>query len=166
MAMAQVGMFRQDITDLAGVSMSKLKVYGPIYGIVTTVCVTVFVEGRSGLKFPGPPVFISGIYLQCLGIGMCFIALAAWLLFHAAMRAQIACVQLRTRLVRVPVPTQRQLDGARKLLSTWEEQGLYDMFRIPFAMPNGANSPEHSDEEEEAEQHKTGYTKGGIPGVA
>jgi len=166
MAMATVGMFRQDVTDLAGVSMAKLKVYGPIYGIVITVCVTVFVEGRSGLKFPGPPVFISQIYLQCLSIGMGFMALATWLLFHASMRAQVACVQLRTRKVRVPVPTQRQLDGSRKLLSSWEEQGLYDIFRIPFVMPNGANSPDQSDEEEEDRKQHKGYAKGGIPGLA
>lgn len=169
MAMAQVGMFRQDITDLAGVSMGKLKVYGPVYGIVTTVCVTVLVEGRSGLKFPGPPVFISQIYLHCLAIGMSFIALAAWLLFHSSMRAQVACVQLRTRKVRVPVPTQRMLDGSRKLLSTYEEQGVYDIFRVPFVMPNGAYSPENSDAEEDDGSHlrKTaGYNKGGVPGVA
>mmetsp|Transcript_22424 Transcript_22424/g.49127 ORF Transcript_22424/g.49127 Transcript_22424/m.49127 type:complete len:876 (+) Transcript_22424:90-2717(+) len=163
MAMAQAGMFRQDITDLASVSMAKLKVYGPIYGIVITVCVTVFVEGRSGLKFPGPPVFISQIYLQCLAIGMSFMALATWLLFHAAMRAQVACVQLRTRMVRLPVPTQKQLDGSRKFLSTYEEQGLYDIFRVPFVMPNGADSPENSDDEEP--QYK-GYAKGGLPGIA
>lgn len=168
-AMAQIDMFREDIADLSGVTTCKLKVYGPIYGIVTTVCVTVLVEGRSGLKFPGPPVFISAIYLQCLGIGMCFVILAAWLLFHSAMRANMACVQLRTRLVRIPVPTQRQLDSGRKLLSTYEEQGLYDMFRVPFVMPNGGNSPQHSDDEEEDENealHKTGYNKGGVPGVA
>mmetsp|Transcript_38130 Transcript_38130/g.115261 ORF Transcript_38130/g.115261 Transcript_38130/m.115261 type:complete len:881 (-) Transcript_38130:138-2780(-) len=166
MACAQVGLFRQDITDLAGVSMAKLKVYGPIYGIVITVCVTVYVEGRSGLKFPGPPVFISQIYLQCLGIGMCYMALATWLLFHASMRAQIACVQLRTRLIRMPVPTQRQLDGSRKILSTWEEQGLYGMFRVPFAMPPGAESPDISDEEDMSPSKATGYANGGIPGVA
>jgi len=146
--------------------MTKLKTYGPIYGIVITVCVTVFVEGRSGLKFPGPPVFISAIYLQCLCVGMSFMALATWLLFHASMRAQIACIQLRTRNVRVPVPTQRQLDGSRKLLSTWEEQNMYDMFRIPFVMPNGANSPEASDEEDESPTRGKGYRHGGIPGVA
>jgi hypothetical protein len=166
-AISQIDMFREDVADLSGVTTGKLKVYGPIYGIVVTVCVTVFVEGRSGLKFPGPPVFISGIYHQCLGVGMCFVILACWLLFHAAMRAQIACVQLRTRIVRLPVPTQRQLDGSRKLLSSYEEQGLYDMFRVPFVMPNGSNSPEVSDDEDDNEAKKTtGYNKGGIPGVA
>lgn len=169
MAMVQVEMFRQDVSDLAGVSMCKLKVYGPIYGIVITVCVTVLVEGRSGTKSPGPPVFISGIYLQCLGIGLAFIVLAMWLLFHAAMRAQIACVQLRTRKVRLPVPTQRALDGSRKLLSSWEEQGLYDMFRLPFVMPNSGNSPGGSDEEDEDERavaSHSGYGKAGMPGAA
>jgi len=172
MACAQVGMFREDITDLANVTMCKLKVYGPIYGIVITVCVTVLVEGRSGLKFPGPPVFISAIYLQCLCIGFAFMCLATWLLFHATMRAQVACVQLRTRLVRLPVPTQRQLDSSRKIMSTYEEQGLYDMFRFPFLMPNGSTSPHWSEDEEEEDEsvdkkaHTKGYNKAGVPGVA
>ena len=53
--------------------------------------------------------------------------------WHAAMRAQIAMVQLRTRKVRLPVPSQRQLDSARKILSTFEEQGFPETFRLPFA---------------------------------
>merc|ERR1719210_3078234 len=42
------------------------------------------------------------------------------------------------------------------------------MFRIPFAMPPAAISPEASeDEEDEVDRAKTkGYSKGGIPGVA
>ena len=38
--------------------------------------------------------------------------------------SKVAMVQLRTRQVRLPVPTQRQLDSARKILSSYEEQGL------------------------------------------
>lgn len=165
MAITQVDMFRQDVSDLAGVSIGKLKIYSPIYGIVVTVCVTVLVQGRSGLKFPGPPIFISAIYLQCLGIGMGFMALATWMLFHAAMRAQIACVQLRTCKVRVPVPTQRQLDGSRKLLSTWEEQELYNMFRIPFAMPNGAAALDVPPEGDKGTARQAKSSRGGLPAM-
>mmetsp|Transcript_81073 Transcript_81073/g.178043 ORF Transcript_81073/g.178043 Transcript_81073/m.178043 type:complete len:898 (-) Transcript_81073:150-2843(-) len=164
MAMSQAGMFRQDVTDLAGASMQKLKVYGPIYGIIITVCITTFVEGRSSLKFAGPPVFISQIYLQCLALSMAYISLAIWMLFHAAMRAQVACVQLRTRAVRLPVPTQKQLDASRKLLSTFEEQGVYDIARLPFMMPNSGGTPEDSEEEDDGPVHK-GYAKGGLPGA-
>mmetsp|Transcript_20667 Transcript_20667/g.52728 ORF Transcript_20667/g.52728 Transcript_20667/m.52728 type:complete len:890 (+) Transcript_20667:116-2785(+) len=161
MAIAQVGMFRQDVSDLASVAMVKLRTYGPLLGLVQTVCVTVFVEGRSGLKFPGPPVFISGVYLQCLGIGFSFATLASWLVFHAALRAQVMAVQLRTRKVRLPVPTQRQLDSARKILSTWEEQNLYDMFRLPFVMPNGADSPDEAEDEGPQTLEKA-YVKGSL----
>jgi len=150
MAIAQVGMFRQDCTDLASVAQVKMKTYAPILTMSLGYCITVFVEGRSGLKFPGPPVFVSGIYLQCLGIGFAFMTLATWLVFHAAIRAQTAATQLRTRLVRLPVPTQRHLDGARKLLSTWEENSLYDMFKVPFVMPNSADPEGHADAAEAA----------------
>jgi len=77
-------------------------------------------------------------------------------------------VHLRTRKVRLPIPTQRQLDNARKFLSTYEEQGVYDIFRLPFVMPNGGNSPPASDEEgkESKAADKNSYSKGGLPGVA
>lgn len=45
------------------------------------------------------------------------------------------------------MPSQRQLDSARKILSTYEEQGVYDMFRLPFLMPNTGNTPPASDDE-------------------
>eukprot|EP00933_Yihiella_yeosuensis_P070330 TRINITY_DN7814_c0_g2_i2.p1 TRINITY_DN7814_c0_g2~~TRINITY_DN7814_c0_g2_i2.p1 ORF type:complete len:938 (+),score=167.69 TRINITY_DN7814_c0_g2_i2:327-2816(+) len=135
-------------------------------------CLTIFVEARSGLKFPAPPTFASGLYLQCLGVAFGFMTLAIWFTYHAAMRAQIACVQLRTRSCRVPVPTQRQLDNARKILSTYEEQSVYDMFRLPFVLPNTGDTPNQIAEEEEGKlkkdkkDQKGGYTKGGLPGVA
>jgi hypothetical protein len=120
-----------------------MHIYAPIMTMALGYCITVFVEGRSGLKFPGPPTFLSGIYLTCLGIGFGFMTISTWLTFHAALRAQIACVQLRTRKIRLPVPSQRQLDSARRILSTYEEQNLYDTFRLPFVMVNGnASAPE------------------------
>jgi len=144
MAIARKNMFRQDVTDLATVTMIKMKIYAPIMTMSLGYCITIFVEGRSGLKFPGPPVFVSGIYLQCLGIAFGFLTLGVWLIFHASIRANIAAVSLRTRKVRLPVPTQQQLDGARRLLSTYEEQHLYEMFKLPLVMPNLGDAPEHT----------------------
>ncbi|CAE8658202.1 unnamed protein product [Polarella glacialis] len=165
----RAGMFREDVTDLASVAVSKLKIYCPLLTMGLGYVMTIFVEARSGLKFPAPPTFASGMYLQTCGVAFAFMTLAIWLCFHAAMRAQVAMVHLRTRSVRLPVPTQRQLDSARKILSTYEEQGVYDMFRLPFVMPNGGNSPDVSDGEGgklTKEADKAGYSKGGMPGVA
>eukprot|EP00441_Pelagodinium_beii_P047668 CAMPEP_0197625272 /NCGR_PEP_ID=MMETSP1338-20131121/4680_1 /TAXON_ID=43686 ORGANISM="Pelagodinium beii, Strain RCC1491" /NCGR_SAMPLE_ID=MMETSP1338 /ASSEMBLY_ACC=CAM_ASM_000754 /LENGTH=877 /DNA_ID=CAMNT_0043195631 /DNA_START=22 /DNA_END=2655 /DNA_ORIENTATION=+ len=170
MEIKRTSMFREDVTDLASVSASKLKIYAPILTMSLGYCLTIFVEARSGLKFPAPPTFASGLYLQCLGIAFGFMTLSTWLCFHAAQRAQVAMVQLRTRRVRVPVPTQRQLDSARRILSTYEEQSVYDMFRLPFVMPNSGNTPPGSDEEgkpkKAKEADKAGYSKGGLPGMA
>lgn len=141
-AVSQVDMFRQDVSDFAAVAIVKLKTYTPVMTMACGYCLTIFVEARSGLKFPAPPTFISGLYLQCLGIAFAFLTLGTWLVFHAALRAQAMAVQLRTRKVRVPVPTQRQLDSARQLLSNFEEQNPYDIFRLPFVMPQIGNTPE------------------------
>jgi len=149
MAIKQVSMFRDDVADLTMVPVKKMGIYTPMATVCCGYCVTVFIEGRSGLKFPAPPTFISGIYLHCLGIGFAFMALAAWLVFHAGMRACVAAVQLRTRTVRLPIPTQRQLDQARKLGSSYEETSFYDMLRVPYIMPNLADTPDHSGEDED-----------------
>lgn len=148
MAVKQVGMFRDDVADLTMVPVKKMNIYTPMATVCAGYCVTVFIEGRSGLKFPAPPTFISGVYLQCLAIGFVFMGLAAWLVFHAGMRACVAAVQLRTRTVRLPLPTQRQLDQARKLGSSYEEVSFYDMFRVPYVMPNLADTPEHSEDDD------------------
>eukprot|EP00448_Togula_jolla_P036055 CAMPEP_0170636074 /NCGR_PEP_ID=MMETSP0224-20130122/37586_1 /TAXON_ID=285029 /ORGANISM="Togula jolla, Strain CCCM 725" /LENGTH=900 /DNA_ID=CAMNT_0010965667 /DNA_START=57 /DNA_END=2757 /DNA_ORIENTATION=+ len=162
-ASAQTEMFREDVTDLASVAQVKLKTYAPVMTMSLGYCITVFVEGRSGLKFPGPPTFISGLYLQCLGIGFAFLTLGVWLVFHAALRAQVAAVQIRTRHVRVPVPTQQQLDGARKFLSNFEEQKLWDMFRVPFVMPLPETHPAFTHDEEDEFVEKKGKKKSKAP---
>lgn len=158
-ALKQVAQFRDDISDLTSIPTEKMRVYAPI----TTVCcgyyVTILIEGRSGLKFPAPPTFISGIYLQCLAIGFSFMCLGCWLVFHAGLRASVAAVQMRTRTVRLPVPTQRQLDVARKIGSSYEEQSIYDMFRLPYIMPNLAETPEQSDDEEVVGKPKSPHPK-------
>jgi len=130
------GMYREDVSDLTGVPIAKMAVYAPFMTIVLGYCITVLIEGRSGLKFPAPPTFISGVYIQCLCCGFAYSILATWLVFHSALRAQVAAVQLRTRIVRLPVPTQWMLDNARRLGSGFEEARVYDMLRVPYAMPH------------------------------
>jgi len=148
MAVKQASMFRDDVADLTMVPIKKMGIYTPMATVCCGYAVTVFIEGRSGLKFPAPPTFISGIYLQCLGIAFIFMGLSAWLVFHAGMRACVCAVQMRTRTVRLPIPTQRQLDHARKLASSYEETNFYDMFRVPYIMPNLASTPDRSEDDD------------------
>merc|ERR1719506_669067 len=39
-------------------------------------------------------------------------------------------------MVRLPIPSQRQLDRARRLFSSWERQNVLELFRVPFFMGN------------------------------
>lgn len=160
-AVQQAAMFRQDVSDLTGVAIGKLKNYAPIMSIITSTCIQIFVQGRFGLGRPAPMTFTTAMYLQCFGISFGFFILGIWLVYHAAIRAQIASVQLRTRRVRLPVPSQRQLDSARKLLSSFEEQTLYDVVRCPFIMPNSAASKDGRDYSKLFQV----YSKRGAPGL-
>jgi len=163
--MQQFGMFREDVKDLTDVAITKTKVYAPMMTVGCAYCMTMLVESRTGMKFPGPPVWMNGIYFQCLAISFCFNVLGIWFAFHTAMKSSVAAVSLRTRHVRVPVPTQKQLDSARKLLSTFEEQGVYDMLRLPYVMPNAGSSQVEVQEDAHGKSKK-GYQTGGLPGVA
>lgn len=166
MAVAQAGMFRQDVTDLTGVTIGKLKIYAPIMAIAASTCCQIYVQGRFGLGRPSPPTFATSMYYQCFGIALVFFLAGIWLAFHSALRAQIAAVQLRTRIVRLPVPSQKQLDSARQLLSNYEEQTLWDMFRLPFVVPHPSPTPSAMDSEPAARKGtQATYYDAGLPGL-
>jgi hypothetical protein len=52
---------------------------------------------------------------------------------HAAIAAKSYEVRLLTQLVRLPVPSWAQLEGARTYASTFEKVEARQMFRVPFA---------------------------------
>eukprot|EP00403_Amphidinium_massartii_P015239 CAMPEP_0178426730 /NCGR_PEP_ID=MMETSP0689_2-20121128/29383_1 /TAXON_ID=160604 /ORGANISM="Amphidinium massartii, Strain CS-259" /LENGTH=786 /DNA_ID=CAMNT_0020048421 /DNA_START=88 /DNA_END=2448 /DNA_ORIENTATION=+ len=164
-AAEQVSLFREDVEDLMSVPMVKAPIYVLPMAMTCSYCVTVLVEGRSGLKFPAPPTFASGLYLQCLCIGFAFMTIGIWLAYHAAFRAHIGAVQLRTRKVRVPVPTQRQIDGARKISADWELQSAYDQFRLPFIMPHMRQDPTIDDSKLEGQKGDKKWKAVRAPGL-
>lgn len=145
MSIKEAGMFREDVADITAAVMGKLKLQAPLMVLFIWLCLEVFCHGRMGLGQPGPPTFASAMYLQTIGLAMAFLALGLWFLIHAAMKAQLASVHLRTRKVRLPVPSQRQLDCARRLFSSFEEQTEEDIFRLPGlagASPNWVKQEE------------------------
>jgi len=165
-ASKQVDLYKDDVTDLASLPQQKVLVYAPVMCFTCGYCVTVLVEGRAGLKFPAPPAFIQEMYIQCLAVSLGFMLLGVWLVWHAAFRAQVAAVQLRTRKIRLPVPTQHQLDFNRTIASDFEMTNLYDQFAIPFLMPHLVDSPDVSDDElDAAEPHKQAVRAPGRKGV-
>jgi len=131
-SMAQTGQYKQDLADLTAITVNRMTVYADIAGMTATILTAIFCPGRVGLHTPPPPGWFMGLMMVNVGGAYIWLALTVWMAMHAKLRASSATTQMSTRFVRTPVPSQYMLDRARKFLSSWEEQPLREVLRIPF----------------------------------
>lgn len=142
MAIAQTGIYRQDIQQLSMLTVTRMDCYHCIAAMGLTILTAIYCPGRLGLHTPPPPGWLMGLTFVNIAGCYLFLGLAIWLAMHASMRADTASTHMLTRFVRLPVPSQGMLDKARKFLSSFEEQPLREAFRIPFTRhgkPGGAS---------------------------
>uniref|UniRef100_A0A7S1QTK5 Uncharacterized protein n=1 Tax=Alexandrium catenella TaxID=2925 RepID=A0A7S1QTK5_ALECA len=132
MAIAQTGMYRQDITQLTNLTCTRMDVYHSIAAMTATILTALFCPGRLGLHTPPPPGWLMGLFMVNLAGTYLWLGLTMWLCMHASLRADTALTHMLTRFVRLPIPAQCQIDRARKYLASYEEQPLREAFRVPF----------------------------------
>eukprot|EP00930_Biecheleria_cincta_P023438 TRINITY_DN1693_c0_g1_i1.p1 TRINITY_DN1693_c0_g1~~TRINITY_DN1693_c0_g1_i1.p1 ORF type:complete len:1035 (+),score=213.54 TRINITY_DN1693_c0_g1_i1:35-3139(+) len=138
MAIAQTEQYRADLRALSGLTAAKNGNYAVIASLDMALCIALYCAGRLGLHGPSPPGWIMGLWLTTNAASFGFMALAILFALHANFRAQAASAQLLTRKIRIPVPTLKQLDKARKFASEYEQVAWSDMFRVPYLSNNGA----------------------------
>jgi len=130
--MAQTGLYKQDVAQLTGLTVTRQDCYHGIAAMGLTILTAIYCPGRVGLHTSPPPGWLMGLaFLNIAGAYM-FLGLTLWLAMHAAMRADTAATHMLTRFVRLPIPSQGMLDKARKFLASYEEQPLKEVFRVPF----------------------------------
>jgi len=137
-AIAQTEQYRNDLRALSALTQKKNTTYAVVASLCMALCVALYCAGRLGLHGPSPPAWIMGLWYTNNAAAFSFMALAIWLATHASFRAQAASVHLLTRKTRVPVPTLKQLDTARRFGSEFEQQSWGDIFRVPYISNNGA----------------------------
>lgn len=137
-ACAQTGMYRRDIRKLTELTTTKMKLWSVSASLCMALCIALYCAGRLGLHGPSPPGWIMGLWLTNNAAAFVFMGLTIWLSIHCSFRAQVAAVHLLTRKVRMPVPTLKQLDRARRLASEFEQQNLSSILRVPFLMGTGS----------------------------
>eukprot|EP00443_Scrippsiella_acuminata_P014504 CAMPEP_0115250394 /NCGR_PEP_ID=MMETSP0270-20121206/43087_1 /TAXON_ID=71861 /ORGANISM="Scrippsiella trochoidea, Strain CCMP3099" /LENGTH=879 /DNA_ID=CAMNT_0002665773 /DNA_START=36 /DNA_END=2675 /DNA_ORIENTATION=+ len=152
----QAEQFRGDIRNLAALTVKKNTVWTVTSTLCMALCVALYCAGRLGLHGPSPPAWIMGLWLTNNAAAFSFMALCIFLALHAAFRAQAASAQLLTRTVRVPVPTLKQLDAARKFASEFEQESWGDIFRLPYISNNGAPKTDDAVYESDGEEEKKG----------
>jgi len=130
--------YRADLRNLAALTVKKNTVWCITSTLCMALCVALYCAGRLGLHGPSPPAWIMGLWLTNNAASFAFMAMCMFLAMHASFRAQAASTHLLTRTTRLPIPTLKQLDNARRFASEFEQQSWGDIFRIPYMSNNGA----------------------------
>mmetsp|Transcript_148899 Transcript_148899/g.211476 ORF Transcript_148899/g.211476 Transcript_148899/m.211476 type:complete len:1011 (-) Transcript_148899:49-3081(-) len=131
-AVEQANQFRNDLRTLSALTMVKNNQYAGLAALDMALCIALYCAGRLGLHGPSPPGWIMALWITSNAASFAFMALAILLALHASYRAQAASVNLLTRKIRVPVPSMRHLDKARRFSSEFEQQQWSDILRVPY----------------------------------
>jgi len=122
---------------LSALTAKKNAVYADSAALGMALCVALYCAGRLGLHGPSPPNWIMGLWYTNNAAAFAFLALTIWVAIHASGRAHAASVHLLTRKTRLPVPSLKQLDQARRFASEFEQANWKDILRVPYVTDNG-----------------------------
>jgi len=148
-AIDQVGQYREDIDQLGDISIAKMDNIHAVSGLMMVIVIQLIMAGRLGVHGPAPPGWLMGLYWVNCGLMCMWLMLAAWLAIHGGARAQAGVAYLKTRSVRLPIPTPKQMDKARVYGNHWERQRFWDVFRVPFVAPAPTDDPvDHQGDED------------------
>mmetsp|Transcript_37748 Transcript_37748/g.87229 ORF Transcript_37748/g.87229 Transcript_37748/m.87229 type:complete len:937 (-) Transcript_37748:68-2878(-) len=127
----QAELWREDVRDIIGLTSVKMDTYLIVTAVQLGFCVMAFCEGRLQA---GTPTWLIGSHTLSLVGAFLYFLMAIWLAMHATISAKSYEVRLLTQLVRLPVPSWTQLEGARTYASQFEQTQGRQMFRVPFVM--------------------------------
>jgi len=142
MAMAQASMYREDIRDLTLLTVTKQDTYHTVGTIFFVLNFQLIMAGRLGVHGPSPPGWLLGLYWTNICSALMFLVTFTWMAMHAAARATAGGAYMLTRSVRLPIPTPKMLDKARKTGNSYEKERVVDVFRVPFVAPARKESVE------------------------
>jgi len=129
MQIKRFDLFRQDIEDLVKLTVDKMDMYHLIGALFLGFTTTIYCEGRV----EEAPSWFNGLYLLTVASSFVYLLLAVWLSMHASISSHSFGVRLRTRYVRLPIPSLSQIASLTAKLSDFENQGVARVMRVPFA---------------------------------
>mmetsp|Transcript_52409 Transcript_52409/g.170102 ORF Transcript_52409/g.170102 Transcript_52409/m.170102 type:complete len:1039 (-) Transcript_52409:132-3248(-) len=125
-------LFREDIEDLVNLTVSKMDMYHAVAALLLGSATTLYTEGRMHVPGNTPPWYIAIYFISIAGT-FCYLLLAVWLSMYASVASHSFGVRLRTRYVRLPIPSLAQLQSLTAKLQNFEKQGAGGVLRVPFA---------------------------------
>eukprot|EP00931_Biecheleriopsis_adriatica_P078701 TRINITY_DN5211_c0_g1_i2.p1 TRINITY_DN5211_c0_g1~~TRINITY_DN5211_c0_g1_i2.p1 ORF type:complete len:932 (+),score=185.05 TRINITY_DN5211_c0_g1_i2:145-2940(+) len=125
----QSKLWREDVRDFVSLTEQKMSLYLIINVLLLSFTVTLWVEGQ--LPETTPDWLVMGYQIACV-VAFSFLLLTIWLAMHAAVAAQSYQTRILTQLVRLPIPTWKELEACRTAASEFEKIESRQMFRVPF----------------------------------
>jgi len=131
----QASLWREDVRDIVELVELKMTNYLLVNVLMLGFDMSLWMQGRLP---QGTPVWLMLGNQIGIGGSFTFLLLTVWLAVYAAVSAQSYGVRILTQLVRLPVPSWRELEACRTYGSSFEQVEPSQMFRVPFAMGNQA----------------------------
>lgn len=122
-------LFREDVRDIVELTAVKMDTCTIITVIQLGFCIVALCEGRMG---DGTPPWLVAAHTLTLCTAFGYFLLSVWFAMHATIAANAYKVRLLTQVVRLPIPSWAQLEGARTYASSYEKTDARQMFRVPF----------------------------------
>mmetsp|Transcript_31393 Transcript_31393/g.66667 ORF Transcript_31393/g.66667 Transcript_31393/m.66667 type:complete len:1130 (+) Transcript_31393:220-3609(+) len=136
MRIQQFLLYRDDVRDLADLTIAKMDTYLMIALLEIGCCLDLLVEGvirGTGTEehHKPPPEWVLWMYVISLAEAMLYLFLSSWFAIHASVACHSYSVRLLTQHVRLPVPNQAQLDAAAAKANEYEGGNAGSFLRIP-----------------------------------
>mmetsp|Transcript_74210 Transcript_74210/g.176781 ORF Transcript_74210/g.176781 Transcript_74210/m.176781 type:complete len:326 (-) Transcript_74210:4136-5113(-) len=150
MKIRQFELYREDIRDLVDLTVGKMDNYLVVNTLQLGFSITLFVEGRHEPDTK-TPAWLTMLFILSNACALLFYAQSVWLAMHASISAHATGVQTLTQFVRLPVPTDGEIDAARAVAKEFEGEKLVEMFRFPILRQQMQKLQEALKEEDGAE---------------
>lgn len=129
MRLAQASLWRDDIRDMLQLTERKMKMYMLVSVLMLGFTISLWCEGRLP---EGTPEWLMLGNQIAIGGAFTFLLLTVWLATYATVAAQSYATRLLTQLVRLPVPTWKEVEASRTYGSDYERVPAKQMLRVPF----------------------------------
>jgi len=136
MQIERFDLFREDIEDLVNLTVGKMDMYHSVGEIFLAFSLTLYTEGRLSDK---SPFFYTSMYFFSTACAWIYILLAVWLAVYASITAHSFGVRIRTRYVRLPIPSLDYITRLTARLTDFEKQNVQDLMRVPFSTSEAPN---------------------------
>eukprot|EP00746_Dinoflagellata_sp_MGD_P027543 gnl/MRDRNA2_/MRDRNA2_16502_c0_seq1.p1 gnl/MRDRNA2_/MRDRNA2_16502_c0~~gnl/MRDRNA2_/MRDRNA2_16502_c0_seq1.p1 ORF type:complete len:442 (+),score=77.40 gnl/MRDRNA2_/MRDRNA2_16502_c0_seq1:95-1420(+) len=128
MRVQQASLHREDLRDLFGLTISKMDSYMTVNTLQLGFCISLYYDGRLA---DGCPSWLFWLHAVSLGGAFTYLILSLWFSVYASISAQSYVVRVLTQHVRLPVPTEAEIEMARAHAAEYE-MNWEAALRLPF----------------------------------